>query len=607
MAYARKGKIEAIDYNDALLGPPNAKISGLLYSVLGVGNSTAGYGQPGLTNVVVGNSVEITEWITLIDQIATIASHQNSSIIAITPPTSGSDTASSNDIRALIKYLDSIPTNLATIYRNRLNAASQGTHITTTVTSSSTFIDHCTFEFEIKFDTADQARYFFNTGGQLALTFSHPTGSGIDAQLYTLGTLMGTCIFSSAITETIRIAGTNYTGFKKSGGIVSPILINTSRGYYGLPTTNDLSTVDNNIKRQRSLCIQQNLSDSADYFQQSRISLCAYTNGTQSGNQDNGNTIYLSICWEEVPSKTYASAGTAVALTVRPPTTSHGLSQTWGIPTVTGITYADTIPKPFSAGGTIYPAPWFEFNDIISSDTTNYNLKEAAIAAGWNKVVPIIATVTINSGVIVGATTSDRYAFDTGADFPSSTGWFTVESALTIINNGYIVGHGGAGGSYGFNRTGIPSDFSDRTGGPGGSALLAQFRTTVINNGLIAGGGGGGGTGSFTSAHIFGGGGGGAGYYGGIGGGFPRSFYNLYDGSAGYINRDPTPPETKIFWPGSPGTYAGWGGDLGKPGQGGQFSQNPSLGGGGGAAGYAIDGISNISFGNSGTIVGPMK
>jgi hypothetical protein len=112
----------------------------------------------------------------------------------------------------------------------------------------------------------------------------------------------------------------------------------------------------------------------------------------------------------------------------------------------------------------------FVFNQTISGNTTNYNLKSSAIAAGWNQVLKLTATITINAGVYVYATPGNN-AFATGVTFPTGT-------TLAVINNGTIVGSGGAANS-----------------GAGGPAILFQYATTVTNNGRIAGGGGAGGYG----------------------------------------------------------------------------------------------------------------
>ena len=160
----------------------------------------------------------------------------------------------------------------------------------------------------------------------------------------------------------------------------------------------------------------------------------------------------------------------------------------------------------------------FEFNPTISANTQNYNIKTAAIAAGWDQVMPLKATVTINSGVYVGSSSAGTFAFDTGVTFPA-------DSTLSVVNNGYILGAGGAAGGGG--GTNMYSPFSGGSGSGGGTALRAQAPVSITNSGVIGGGGGGGGGGAGGFGSDCGegvggmagsGGGGGLGYSGGAGG-----------------------------------------------------------------------------------------
>jgi hypothetical protein len=127
----------------------------------------------------------------------------------------------------------------------------------------------------------------------------------------------------------------------------------------------------------------------------------------------------------------------------------------------------------------------FNFSPTIASNTANYNLKSAAIAAGWNQVLPLNATVTINSGVYVYSTSTGAYAFQTGVTFPAG-------SVLRLINNGIILGMGGVGSTPAPYASISVSGTAPTVGGP---ALLAQNAITITNNGVIGGGGGGGGSG----------------------------------------------------------------------------------------------------------------
>jgi hypothetical protein len=131
----------------------------------------------------------------------------------------------------------------------------------------------------------------------------------------------------------------------------------------------------------------------------------------------------------------------------------------------------------------------FVFAPTIAANTANYNLKSAAIAAGWNQTTPLDATVTINSGVYVYSTSTGAYAFQTGATFPAGT-------VLRLINNGIILGMGGAGAA-GMNSSAYIA--TTLNGAAGGPALLAQQAISITNNGIIGGGGGGGGNGASIS------------------------------------------------------------------------------------------------------------
>lgn len=126
-------------------------------------------------------------------------------------------------------------------------------------------------------------------------------------------------------------------------------------------------------------------------------------------------------------------------------------------------------------------------NLTISVNTTDYNIRTAALAAGWNGTDLTNIVLTINAGIYVRASSTSTYAIDTGASWP-------VGATITIVNNGFIQGKGGAGGIGGTGPTaaGLPG-----AGASGGNAMNLQFPVTIDNtSGYILGGGGGGGGGS---------------------------------------------------------------------------------------------------------------
>ena len=215
----------------------------------------------------------------------------------------------------------------------------------------------------------------------------------------------------------------------------------------------------------------------------------------------------------------------------------------------------------------------FVFVDVITSDVTNYNLRARAVAAGWDQVVPLVATTTVNSGIVLSADSTSQYAFDTGATFPAGT-------TLTLVNNGFVVGMGGAGGE------------AYTAGSNGGPALRAQHAITIdATGGVIAGGGGGGG-----------------GSMGGGGGG--RSGRTNSAGGTGYpFGGDGT------FSSGGSGGYGGGAGGTTGPGDdgsgvsgggGGGWGASGGTGGvyTGGTGGAAVVGNSYITWINTGTRYG---
>jgi len=242
----------------------------------------------------------------------------------------------------------------------------------------------------------------------------------------------------------------------------------------------------------------------------------------------------------------------------------------------------------------------------ISSNTYNYNLYNAAVGAGWPGSSSI--RLTINPGVLVGSTSTGAYALLV----PNS---LNPAPAVTIVNNGTIIGAGGAGGLGGsrispFNQAGTP-------GAGGGNAVFVNRPTTITNNGVIAGGGGGGGGGAgYRDAFSYrggGGGGGGAGFNGGSGGAASTAASPM----TGYIAGTPgSPGNSSTGGGGGTGTQsgplrAGPGGAGGGRGASGT-SGNPPIPGGsstgvgaGAGAGAYIVGSPFVTWPATGTRLGP--
>jgi len=312
MTYAVGGLIQAADYNN-LIGSSPSGTANKLNTVWAVGQGNAGYGQTALGNVAIGATVQATEWSNLNNRIGNAASHQGTSITSITGLVVG----------GLIKYTDAGPAftnNLTAIYGSRLNASAVGSTSVSTVTRPSGWSDAVTFDHTVTFTSGDAARYFFNAGGQIGMSFSTPSGSAIDNIFNALATACGTIWVSAPNSGSITIAGSSYNGVTKSGGSGSVATLGTNLGYYGL--TSSFQTIFKQV---------------AGYggYLGSYIEVQARTNGTQGSNGDNGSVVYIKTIWDEVPNGLSVSAGTATTLTLRPPSTTY-ISNTWGTPSVSG-------------------------------------------------------------------------------------------------------------------------------------------------------------------------------------------------------------------------------------------------------------------------------
>jgi len=205
-----------------------------------------------------------------------------------------------------------------------------------------------------------------------------------------------------------------------------------------------------------------------------------------------------------------------------------------------------------------------QFAFTISSNQTNANLRTLALNAGWNGTSKVVAT--INAGVYVSSNGTGTPALTVNGSFPGG---------VELINNGFIVGMGGAGGA-----GAVASDLSGggSAGSAGGTALSVSVALSVNNTGTIAGGGGGGGGGGARRVSAYGiywiaGGGGGGGRSsnaansaGGARGTYPEGFYagaNGFAGSAGTVstagNGGAGGTRSGYGTGGTGGTGGGWG------------------------------------------------
>jgi hypothetical protein len=298
MTYAAGGLIQDSDLDTLVSsGTPN------LNNIWSTGAGNSGYGQTALSAVSAGGTVTAAQWAALINTIATAANHQNTTITSVTAPTPGS----------IISYIAAIPTNLGLVNTSRLNARASGSTVTNVATSAITWADSLTMTFTVAFANNNVARYFFNAGGQLGLSFSHPSNTNINVIVQDICNEFGTMWLSSPTSGTVAIAGTNYNGITKVGGVASSRgVANTNNGFYALTGT-------------ASQCYNQVADASYGSYSSTNLTVTASYNGS--------GTVTFICVFDEVPNGAVVAAGTTGTLTVRYPSTTY-LVDTWGAPTL---------------------------------------------------------------------------------------------------------------------------------------------------------------------------------------------------------------------------------------------------------------------------------
>lgn len=286
-------------------------------TVWGVGTGDKGYGQttlPVLSAVTAGQTVTATQWSTMLARISSAGSQQSTSITPITSPVAG-DT---------ISAYAALSTNITSIYNSRLNCAAVGTSITSggSVDRSTSWGTSVTFTHTITFASGDAARYFFNSGGRIVLSYSRSGGSAND-QNTAITNLLSACgtIYITSGTATQTIAGGTYTGTVKSGGSGSPT-ISANTGYYDLTTAN----------------VQVFTQSASSYYgyEGNSLTINVKSNGTQGSNADAGSVITIYSTVAKSGGLTTCDGTLNATLSLSPSATTYLTTTSWGTPTLSG-------------------------------------------------------------------------------------------------------------------------------------------------------------------------------------------------------------------------------------------------------------------------------
>lgn len=200
MAYSTGSTILDDDYNGFVTS---------VNSVWSTGSGNSGYGQGAISSVAAGNTITATQWSTLLDRISNSANHQGTSITGITNPSVGNT----------VSVFSALSSNITAITNGRLNAAASGSDQVVTDNTTSAWGGSASLTKTITFASAEAARFFFNAGGMVRLSFSRSGGTSQPKNTAWTNLLnaVGTLVWTGYATSK-TIAGTTYAGLTKIGG-----------------------------------------------------------------------------------------------------------------------------------------------------------------------------------------------------------------------------------------------------------------------------------------------------------------------------------------------------------------------------------------------------
>ena len=207
MAYQQGDTIQASDYNTFATN---------INTIIGTGSTDSGYGNTEIAAVSAGATITAAQWNALLSALQKGANHQGTTL------TNASNTVSAG---GNILPLSNLEADITLITNNKLTADASNmatdTGVTSTRTSSWTgTVQHI---FTVTFASANAARHFFNSGGEVRFAGSRSGGSSTDQNTD------WTNLLSDAATVKFAEGATTYTG---SGGTAASV------GFDDLTTSN---------------------------------------------------------------------------------------------------------------------------------------------------------------------------------------------------------------------------------------------------------------------------------------------------------------------------------------------------------------------------------
>jgi hypothetical protein len=230
-----------------------------------------------------------------------IEAHQGSLISNPANPTVGQD----------IAVISTIPGDITTLQTNRLNAAANGTDGSNTIVGIGSWTTNTVHTGRLTWTSANHARYFFNAGGQIRISFARSGGTvhSKNTEWTNLCTACGTLVFTAR-------------GMSKSGGSGTPTT-EIDDGWYDISTSY--------VQKFKQF-------EATSPYTLNYIGVEFRTAGT--GTQLEVRVTYQDDATDTSPDDTVDGTLTTTYLE-RPPSTAN-LTDSWGNPTFTTVTNTQT-------------------------------------------------------------------------------------------------------------------------------------------------------------------------------------------------------------------------------------------------------------------------
>lgn len=324
MTYEQYGRIQATDINTGLIGPMEA--AKRLNALWGRGYGSRGYGQsPILPDINIGDPILASDWQNMNNLAQKIANHENKIIV---PDDFFRPGYRVNFNQGLTKQI------IEQVDASRTSSQWQSNYILSSLTNDFGWFNKLTYTMTATFPTGDDARYFFNCGGQFAVRVFQPGSSSsnpIRAQMAKLASDIGTLYWSIVPGggASTKIAGVNYTATTKIGG-AGQGFPNTESDYYTSSVYSSAGTF--------TTLFQQFVSNGVPGYDQSFIQLDAHTKGDKGSYGANGNIIVMRLTIDVAPNTASMPGGGIVYFYTIPPLADPSRSwlsqQSWSIPTI---------------------------------------------------------------------------------------------------------------------------------------------------------------------------------------------------------------------------------------------------------------------------------